>query len=323
MKKVLLVGFGAVCENGHLPALFNLRDKLSVVGVFDLNSERLKIASEKYNLSVFEKLSDAFNTNPDIVVITTPPSSHKDLILEAVDRNCHVLCEKPLCINTLEFEEISELLNYRDSVVYTVHNWIYSPHIIKLKEAARNIGVFKKGFWCTLRKAPSLTASNQWRIDPSVSGGGILFDHGWHVIYILSYITGFEVRDVISYFEFDDLKVDMLCDIKLVYDLNLWINMHLSWKSPVRKNMFILYGDRGLLSFDDDYLKIEYNDGTFEEIKFDSKISASSAHPAWTEKIYIDFLESLEKKEKFIENFKQTKQCIYTIENSYNKFINK
>ena len=183
MKKICIAGFGAVCEGAHIPVIKELKDKYLLKAIFDVSKDRIIKAKELFKINVYDNLSEMLEKEkPDAIVIATPPSSHKEIILKALSFGVDVLCEKPLVTSFSDFREIEEKLSKTQKIVYTVHNWIYSPHIIKLREFIDEIGKIRRVNWETLRKMPSLSTSFKWRIDPKIAGGGIIFDHGWHVI---------------------------------------------------------------------------------------------------------------------------------------------
>ena len=57
----------------------------------------------------------------------------------------------------------------------------------------------------------------------------------------------------------EENPVDEIANCKIHFD-NASATMHLSWKSPVRKNTAAIYGDKGLLLFNDNHLIIENQD---------------------------------------------------------------
>ncbi|MEF3280460.1 MAG: Gfo/Idh/MocA family oxidoreductase [Elusimicrobiota bacterium] len=318
MKKLAIVGFGAVCENAHAKALNELKDIITPVCVFDLSKERIKKAVEILKVVGYESLDEMIEKEKiDVALVSTPPSTHKDIIIKLLEKGIDVLCEKPLCVNLSEFDEISDAVYSNEKIVYTVHNWKYSPHILKIKELIPEIGELKYVEWKTLRKNPSQSASYNWRIDPRLSGGGIVFDHGWHVIYILNSLIGKRICDINAQFDFTQNLIDEVADLTLVYEDKTIANIHLSWKSCLRKNFIFAYGSKGILIFDDDIIKIEKKDGEKIEFSFDEKLSASSAHPLWTKYIYMDFIKAIDDRGKFEENFDEARQCIKTIMAGY------
>lgn len=316
--KISVVGFGVVCENAHLPAIRNI-ENLVISGIFDLSEQRREHAKSITNASVYDSFERMIeNEKPDILLITTPPASHKDYILKALSMGIDVICEKPLCTSLADFDEISDSIRGNRRIVYTVHNWKYSQQLKKIIEISKIIAPIKYLSWITMRKKPSDAISN-WRMDPNISGGGIIFDHGWHVFYLLREIFSSDFEDVLPYFVLNDKKIDEVADLKIVYKNGGIANVHLSWLSPIRKNSCICYGENGWIEFSDDKIFYDTKNGS-GVYAFDEKISSSSAHPFWTEMVYKDFLASLNDRSLFEKNLEEASHCIRIIDKSYRKF---
>lgn len=58
----------------------------------------------------------AAELHPEVVVISSPPSTHRELVLGALDLGCDVLVEKPALLSTADFEEISAAAEKRGLV---------------------------------------------------------------------------------------------------------------------------------------------------------------------------------------------------------------
>ncbi len=318
MKRIGIIGFGAVCENANIPAIKKLSNYFIPISVFDPIEERRKKAVEILKIKECSSIEEMLNSKEiECVVITSPPALHKEIIIKALEKGIDVLCEKPLCLSMKEFDEIADAVRYSGKIVYSVHNWIYSPHIIKIKSLIEEIGKITYLKWDTLRKKPSISASTNWRVDKKISGGGIIFDHGWHVFYIIkSFIGDKEPKNVNASFIFNDNGIDEVCDLRIIYE-NTIVDIHLSWKSPVRKNMIVVYGENGILIFNDSEVELEFKNSEKKEFKFEEKISASSAHPLWTEKVYIDFYYATNDKKIFEKNFMEARNSISIIEKAY------
>ena len=113
--------------------------------------------------------------------------------------------------------------------------------------------------------------------------------------------------------------MDEITDLRIEYG-DAVADIHLSWRAPIRKNVVTAYGEKGVILFDDDRVLVSFGDGELKQYIFDDKLSASSAHPLWTKKTYIDFYESCYDRKKFEENFNQAKECITIIEKAYENY---
>lgn len=104
IRRVVLVGLGKAGRAIHLPALRKLA-ALEIVGVHDLTDSGANIGLPMF-LDFDRMLRD---TNPDLVVIATPPASHASLTKSALIAGCHVFCEKPLAETLEDAQELVTL----------------------------------------------------------------------------------------------------------------------------------------------------------------------------------------------------------------------
>ncbi|MGD9518442.1 MAG: Gfo/Idh/MocA family protein [Armatimonadota bacterium] len=132
------------------------------------------------------------NPEIDIVHICTPNKFHKDALLSAMAHGKHVYCEKPLCTDLAEAEEIETALVSYTGIAQMVFNYRFFPATIRAQELAA------EGF---LGRVLSLRAVYlhsgsvnpdaplKWKLDRQM-GGGIIGDLGSHVLDIVNMLVG-------------------------------------------------------------------------------------------------------------------------------------
>ena len=91
--KILVIGCGSIGER-HIKNLKSL--SIDTIIAYDINSDRLQVIKEKYSLDVFDNIDVAFDQHPDVVIVSTPPTSHIPIAMKAVDKGAHIFIEKPL-----------------------------------------------------------------------------------------------------------------------------------------------------------------------------------------------------------------------------------
>ena len=107
--QVAVIGCGRIANAGHLPAYRTAAEAglCTLVGVCDVIPERARQTARQYDAKAFESAEDMIaETQPEVVSITTMPSSHHHLTLHALNAGCHVLCEKPVAMDLSEAEEM-------------------------------------------------------------------------------------------------------------------------------------------------------------------------------------------------------------------------
>jgi predicted dehydrogenase len=128
MLKLGIIGCGKVTTMFHLKALREI-DEIAVTAVSDLDTERMEEVRRLFNaergyLNYLEMLDD-----PEIqaIAICTPPRLHGEIVLRAVEKRKHVLCEKPLAKTVGECLEIKHASEEEKVVVLPVHNYLFTP----------------------------------------------------------------------------------------------------------------------------------------------------------------------------------------------------
>lgn len=242
--EVGLVGFGAVCENAYLPWLEGNSDvKLkAIVEISPLVRDEIR---EKYPwLEVMASIDDLPNS-VQLLIITTPPASHAELICQGLSNGMNVFCEKPFVLSLDELEQVWRAKARFGGVVGCCHNWYYSPPIARGLELVRSgaLGTPELAVLDFLRPQPARgtkLGSPNWRQIRS-SGGGIIRDLGYHGFYLLSSLFSRPPSSVSSSgvrFGPDADGADTETHLRLDFGHRCFGDIHLSWNHSERRTIF-------------------------------------------------------------------------------------
>jgi predicted dehydrogenase len=289
--KGALVGYGAVAHNAHAPALRGC-EGLAIVAVVDADPARLRLAEEAFPgarpYPSLEALLDT-ETNLDFLDLATPPWLHGRQVLMAIERGLHVLCEKPLTLDTAEYDRIAETARRRERAIFTVNNWACAPIWAKAAElsAADVLGEVHHAELHAVRTKPSAAAGpGDWRTDSKLAGGGILVDHGWHNLYLLKRML-FPHADAPGPVEtaaFFHRPAPAMAETEATVFYRFTAAtalLHLTWRGTSRSNWAVFHGSRAELELRDDHLLLRPGAGAEQRFDFPQKLSAGSAHPEW------------------------------------------
>jgi predicted dehydrogenase len=297
--KGALVGYGAVAHNAHAPAL-RACPELTIAAVVDADPARLHLAEEAFpGARPYPSLEAllATETNLDFLDLATPPWLHGRQVLMAVERGLHVLCEKPLTLDTAEYNRIAETARRRDRAVFTVNNWACAPIWAKAAElsAAGDLGEVRHAELHALRTKPSAAACpGDWRTDAKLAGGGILVDHGWHNLYLLKRML-FPLADAPGPVEtaaFFHRPAPAMAETEATVFYRFAAAtalLHLTWRATARCNWAVFHGSRAVLELRDDHLLLRPGAGPEQRFDFPEKLSAGSAHPEWFAALLSEF----------------------------------
>ncbi len=299
MLRGAIIGVGNVALRGHLPAWLE-REDVSLVAASDPSETgrrelESRAAGIRWHASAEELLA---REELDFVDICAPPAAHADLARRALLSGRHVLCEKPLVIRPEELPPLVEASGRADRVLFTVLNWRHAPIFAKARELAAEgaIGEVRRFLWETVRREPAASSmASNWRVDPAVSGGGILVDHGWHALSVLADWLPQPPRHVAAHLEdrrgggFEDTA-----RVFLDYD-GAKAEVFLTWAGAERTNRAWIEGSRGALSLDGRLLELTGSGGGpgTAQWGFPEPLSHGSQHPDWFAGVAAEFAEAI------------------------------
>ena len=131
-----LVGAGHICEF-HVAAVQALPD-VELVGICDLDAARAEEAAAKWNTKAFASLDALVDAGANVIHVLTPPSAHAKVAIEALERDCHVLIEKPIAESVEDARRIGEVAASRNLVASVDHSLLYDPQVVRLLEQVRS-----------------------------------------------------------------------------------------------------------------------------------------------------------------------------------------
>jgi UDP-N-acetylglucosamine 3-dehydrogenase len=125
------------------------------------------------------------------IVVATPPDSHLDLTLAALEAGKHVVLEKPAFLRAADFDTVRAAEARSGRRLMVAENYCYKPLAKVLRELIAS-GALGEVRFLHLVAVKSQRRSG-WRDDPAIAGGGALFEGGVHWIDLLAN-TGLEVE---------------------------------------------------------------------------------------------------------------------------------
>ena len=187
-----------------------------VCGVFSSNPDKSKETGKAlylpedrlyrdYEEMILKEKQLPLGERMDFIAIVTPNHVHHGPAKLALENGFHVVCDKPVTLNTQEAEEIVKLVEETGLLFCLTHNYTGYPmvkearHMIEsgaIGKVRKVIVEYPQGWLSTLVE---VTGNKQaaWRTDPSKSGAaGGLGDIGIHAENLAEYITGLKITQV-------------------------------------------------------------------------------------------------------------------------------
>jgi predicted dehydrogenase len=194
--KVGVVGCGRIATLAHLPCLQKIKG-CEIVAVTDIHQHHLKEAMEKFGVDEsYTSHKDMLErADIDAVVICTPPEHHFQIAMDSIQREKHVLCEKPIATTVKEALTIKRTLEKKRKetkhrlVFMPAHNFIFTPCFTEAQKWIHNgeIGKIRKIRGRALSNLRFYKPKTDFRVQTK---GGVIEDQLPHLLYLYNEIAG-------------------------------------------------------------------------------------------------------------------------------------
>ncbi len=297
--KIGIIGAGSISEY-HIRA-FRKLNEVEIIALCDVNKERANNLASKYGIkTVYEKAEDIFaNTEIDAVTICVWNKLHAELSIKALKAGKHVLCEKPMALNSKEAERMVEAEKNSGKLLMLGLVRRFDVKARAAKEIITN-GELGNIYYA---KAAYLRRDGQpggWFSDKSKSGGGALIDIGIHSLDLLLYLVDAgsvhsvsgkifrlpgmmaDVEDFEKYQSSDTGKINNVEDMVIAtinFRNGVVINLEASWTQHRGKDTqyMEIYGKCGGLIIDPDLVLYSNKNGCMANETF--TISSNGKDP--------------------------------------------
>jgi predicted dehydrogenase len=167
-----------------MPALSRLKD-VEMVAFCDIVSERAQKAAKQYgsaDAKVFANYQEMLKEDLDVVHVLTPNKSHSPITVAALEAGKHVMCEKPMAINTEEAQKMVDAAKRTGKKLTIGYQNRFRPDSMYLKKCieAGDLGDIYYARALAIRRRAVPT----WGVflDAEQQGGGPLIDIGTHAL---------------------------------------------------------------------------------------------------------------------------------------------
>ena len=188
MIRTAVVGLGKMGLS-HL-AILRTHPDIDVVAVCDTFGTMLNGLNRYTGLKTYSSYTELLEKEPlDAVFIATPSRFHGAMVKQALDKNLHVFCEKPFCLDIAEGRELATLAKNKGVVNQVGYHYRFLGTFIEAKAllAANLIGkvhhLRAEAYGPVVLRPKGMT----WRTSKS-EGGGCLFDYACHAIDLINFL---------------------------------------------------------------------------------------------------------------------------------------
>lgn len=176
-----------------------------VVALADVNDAVAKSKAEELSIPDYYGDYKQLISRPDIDVvhICTPNHLHYKMSKEAMEAGKHVVCEKPLSMNSGEARELVEIAKQK-GVVNAIHFNLRFYPVVRHVKAMIDSGELGEIFAVNGSYQQDwlfYETDYNWRLEPEYSGASrAIADIGSHWLDLVEYVTGLKVKSVCADF---------------------------------------------------------------------------------------------------------------------------
>lgn len=185
--RIGIVGLGSMGTN-HASRLVDAGAE--IVGADVIGEARTTFETE-FDARTYEHFGEMYDAGLDGVVITVPNAFHEELTVAALERDIHVLVEKPLAHTLESAERITAAAADSDAFCAVGLVMRYYEAVSEL------LARVDEGRFGTVQHVEARyvrrngTPTSGWFVDPELAGGGALIDVGVHVLDLAMAVLGF------------------------------------------------------------------------------------------------------------------------------------
>lgn len=218
-----------------------------LVGVAARNIDDAIKFAQRFKLQYhYDSYDELFNNKEiNIVYIGSINTTHRDMCIKAINAGKHILCEKPMCINPTEQEEILKLAKEK-GVFFMEALWTrFFPIISRIKEeiAKGEIGDLK--FFISNFMVPIKDID---RIRKLELGGGAILDIGIYPIQLACLMFNNETPiKITATGHLMDTGVDECCTIVLLFSDQRIAQINISTNTTMFAPTYLV-GTKGVLN---------------------------------------------------------------------------
>jgi len=243
--KLGIVGAGAIAQAYSRACLgcANVR----VTGVADILPNVAAALAEGLACPSFNSYQTmADRTELDAVIVCTPPSTHCEVSVYFLERGIHVLCEKPLALDSRSARRMAQAAEQSGATLTMGSKFRYVDDVVRAKSIVTSgllgeIILFENVF------TSRVDMSSRWNSDPRISGGGVLIDNGSHSVDIVRYFLGpLADLQVVEGNRVQNLPVEDTVRIFVRSATGIMGSIDLSWSIHKEQDSYIsIYGSHG------------------------------------------------------------------------------
>jgi len=251
-----IIGCGDVTEIKSGPA-FNKVPNSKLVAVMRRSAEKVKDYAQRHGVEKWYSNANDLINDPGVnaIYVATPPLNHEEFAIKSMKAGKPVYVEKPMAISTASAKKIEQVAVETGVKVAIAHYRRQQPLFLKIKELLKqkligDIRLINMRMLVPHQSTLISQTETNWRIDSSVSGGGLFYDLAPHQLDLMLYFFGRPLKvkgisiNASRYYNVDDTTSG-----QILFEDNILFNGAWCFTSYERQDCCEIVGSEGKISF--------------------------------------------------------------------------
>ncbi|MDD5521440.1 MAG: Gfo/Idh/MocA family oxidoreductase [Kiritimatiellae bacterium] len=125
-KKIRVGVFGVGSLGQHHARIYSSLENAELIGVYDVDKDRAIQIAQAHGTKPFESF-DELAARVEAASVAVPTDHHFDVASKLMDRNIHLLVEKPIAVTTSEAEKMVALARQKEIILQVGHIERFNP----------------------------------------------------------------------------------------------------------------------------------------------------------------------------------------------------
>jgi len=184
----------------------------------------------------------------DVVSIVTPPVFHAQVTIACLERNLHVVCEKPLALSGNDALRMLRTATRLGRHLLLATKFRHVPDLVQARELIAQ-GAIGEPVAFEIDFSSPVDMSQRWNSRRALAGGGVIIDNGCHAFDIVAFLFGTVSRVLATRLKpVQDLNVEDSATVLVAAGHGLIGRIDLSWSLATGRETFVtIYGSKGTI----------------------------------------------------------------------------
>ena len=219
----------------HHARIYSTLEGAELAGIYEPDDKRAAEICARHSCQRFATIEDMAK-GCDAVSIVVPTNHHADLAVKLLEKGCHLLVEKPLCVTLDEAEKILAAARKADRIVQVGHIEHYNPVMSYLEKAVTD--------------ARYITAERLAPFTPRGTEVGVVLDLMIHDIGIVLQIANSPVERIDAVGVSVVTKTEDIANARIAFKNGCVANLSASRVSLKKNREIRVFQTGGYLSID-------------------------------------------------------------------------